>query len=165
MANIMKLEEMLEQIKPVRLDRILMSTRSAYERVRKRSNDQFSCYFLPEEYADAFEWRKKHFIDTAIYECIFNAVRAGNRYKSGCIALRLHKGERGIVVEVEDNGEGIPEEIIRKLQQEQDCSSFLYGNGNRGRGFHQLRQWLDEGVLDGIGFNEKRNAVYLMALF
>ncbi|MDI6722433.1 MAG: hypothetical protein QMD97_02645, partial [Candidatus Aenigmarchaeota archaeon] len=85
--------------------------------------------------------------EIGVWEMVYNAVRAGNKYpvnskplppQDSHVILRLHHGQKGIVAEVEDHGEGIPGRIIDILKKETYNEDFIYRDekgDERGRGF------------------------------
>lgn len=165
MANIMKLEEMLEAIGPSwKETRLITSGKLIDKYLMPKQANQFWFHIIPEEDISKLGWNKKNFFDFTVYEALLNAVEHGNKYK-GIVRLRLHRGEKGLLVEVEDEGEGVPQKIVDILKKEAYNREFLFNSEEEGLGFHHARDYLDKGIVDGIGFNEKRNAVYLMALF
>ncbi|MDD4878458.1 MAG: ATP-binding protein [Candidatus Nanoarchaeia archaeon] len=165
MAKIMKLEDMLGAIgDSFKETRLIPAGEIAYKYLLPKQENQFRFYILPEEVISKLRWNKKNFVDFSVYEFLLNAAEHGNDFK-GIVKLRLHSGQKGIVVEVEDEGEGMPEKIVDILKKDVYKREFLYNKGKKGHGFDYARDYLDKGILDGIGFNEKRNAIYLMALY
>ena len=165
MANILNLEEMLEAIGPSWKETWLIPPVILYYKyLNPKIANQFWFHILPKEEISKLEWNKKNFFDFLVYETLMNAVEHGNKNK-GTVTLRIHSGEKGLLVEVEDKGKGIPERIIDIFKKDAYNREFLYNGGEEGLGFHHIRDYLDKRILDGIGFNEKRNAIYLMALY
>ncbi|HII15368.1 MAG TPA: sensor histidine kinase [Nanoarchaeota archaeon] len=164
MINVLKLDEMLEWIGPSVTEERTMTTGEAY-----RKMEQGKYAFVPAEYfAGSRHCLKQSEVPAIVWECVNNAANRGNKGKKKLpIALRIHRGRSGIVVEVEDSGEGIPENDIERLLRDGPNTGCLYErNGQqRGLGFYTIRNQLDAKIVNAIGFNDKRNAVYLMALF
>lgn len=162
MVNVLGLEEMLDWIGPSVAEETVMTTEDAYRRM-----EQGKYTFLPTEYlSKARSILKPSDFPNVVWECINNAANRGNKGKKELpITVKVHRGELGIVVEVQDSGDGIPAEQIEKLLRDGPNKDCLYQNGRRGMGFYTLRTRLETNIVNAIGFNEKRNAIYLMALF
>ncbi|MFA5888528.1 MAG: ATP-binding protein [Candidatus Nanoarchaeia archaeon] len=180
MANILKLEEMLEQTEAFRKETLIMSSKRATQKIAEFAKKN-GWGFVPDEYFFGFAGNIRRCItrgvfEPCVWEMIYNAVRSGNEYPANSIPLphhdshvilRLHQGKKGIIAEIEDQGKGIPERIIEILNKENYHEDFIYrkGKDERGRGFHSLKLALEDKNVDAVGFNEKRNAIYLMALY
>lgn len=180
MANILKLEDMLEQAEAFRKETLIMSSKRATERIAEYGKKN-GWGFVPDEYFLKFKEGivrsiARGVFEPCVWEMVYNAVRSGNKYPTDKIPLphhdshvilRLHRGNKGIVAEIEDQGDGIPERIIEILNKENYHEDFIYrkGKDERGRGFHGLKLALNAGKINAAGFNEKRNAIYLMALY
>lgn len=187
MAKLMKLEEMLEAIGPSEKETLCMSSKKAIEKIEEFSKKN-GWGFVPDEYF--LKFRKgivrsiaRGVFEPCVWEMVYNAVIAGNKYpippkKNGKLTapyphhdshviLRLHHGERGIIAEIEDQGEGIPQKLIDMLDTAR-YDDFYYKDEDgtlRGCGFAGLKMGLDSNNLNAVGFNERRNAIYLMALY
>lgn len=164
MNKVKTLNEMLEAIGSSWKETRFIACKHLCEKylLPKQAN-QFWFHILPEEDISKLKWNKKNYFDFTVYEMLLNAAEHGNKFK-GIVRMRIHRGEKGLLVEIEDNGNGIPQKIADILGKETYNRDFLY-NSEEGLGFHHARDYLDKKIVDGIGFNEKRNAVYLMALF
>jgi len=163
MANIMKLEEMLGWIGPFSTEEAVMTTAEA---IAKMKQSRYS--FVPMEYLKKSKsCIKPSDFPYVVWECVNNAANRGNKGKNLPLAVRVHRGKQGIVVEIEDSGDGIPAEQIEKLTGDNPNTDCLYeaDGTQRGMGFYTLKTRLDTKTVNAIGFNEKRNAIYLMALF
>ncbi|MBU2638938.1 MAG: ATP-binding protein [Nanoarchaeota archaeon] len=162
MVNTLKLEEMLEWIGPFSSEETVMTTEEAIAKMEQSRHS-----FVPMEYLKKSKsCIKPSDFPYVVWECVNNAANRGNKGNLDLpLTLIVHKGEQGIVVEIEDSGEGIPQEQIEKLLSDNPSTDCLYDEGKRGMGFYTLRTRLDTKTVNAIGFNEKRNAIYLMALF
>ena len=181
MANILNLEDMLEHTEAFIKETLIMSSKRATEKIAEYAKKN-GWGFVPDEYFFGFTGNIRRCIsrgvfEPCVWEMIYNAVRSGNEYPTDSIPLphhdshiilRLHKGNKGIVAEIEDQGKGIPERIIEILNKENYNEEFIYRdekNKERGCGFHGLKLALKDKNVNAVGFNEKRNAIYLMALY
>lgn len=182
MAKVMNLEEMLATIGLSRKEEMLcMNSKIAAEKVREfRKRNGYG--FVPDEYFLSFKEGVVRTIargvfEPCVWEMVYNAVRSGNKYTAehdplpdadSRVTLRLHAGEKGIIAEIEDEGEGIPERIIDILNKEDYKEDFIYRDEKgkeRGCGFHNVKLALKDNHINAVGFNKKRNAIYLMALY
>ncbi|MFH1636905.1 MAG: ATP-binding protein [Candidatus Woesearchaeota archaeon] len=102
--------------------------------------------------------------EISIRECIMNAAEHGNHYdKNKWIHLNFYVGKKGMVAEIEDEGEGVPEKIIKTFDLNPYNEEFIYMGGDRGHGFNGLKMRLERGELSGLGIH--KSTVYFMALF
>jgi len=161
--RIKSLDEMLEEIRFEYIEGSAFNSTTAYSRAYCETG------FLSKRHYEMFEeYRAAHALDISIRECILNAAEHGNKLeKEKWVSLQIYIGSKGIVAEVEDEGNGIPEHIAKFFEREEYNDELLVydGEGFRGCGFHGIRMRIKRKELVAIGFNEKRNTIYLMALF
>ena len=107
--------------------------------------------FFEEEYFKLFdEWNSANNYRHSIREMIINACEHGNKLDSSKqVKVKYFIGRKGMLVEVTDEGEGIPIEHSQRLGKRDYYEQFA--NGSRGRGYHGLNQHICEGVIDDVG--------------
>ena len=101
-------------------------------------------------------------VHRTLAELVINAFRHGNRSDtSKSFHFNIYYGRNGLIIELRDEGAGIPEDFIRMVQQRE----FPYNKNREGhKGLLNLVNGLKKGHINEIHFSWSRNAIYLLFL-
>ncbi len=106
--------------------------------------------FFETEYLQFFAERR--FAETyrqSVREMVINACEHGNRFDSSKhVTVTYFLGKEGILVEITDEGEGIPVEACQKIKKRNYYEKFL--KGSRGRGYSGLNRNFYTGIIDDV---------------
>ncbi|MDO4616860.1 MAG: sensor histidine kinase [Lachnospiraceae bacterium] len=110
------------------------------QNIRYKGNIEYSVIV---ENEDLYDFSIQKFLLQPIVE---NAISHGVEYESqgGMIQIRIWNEEKDVYISVEDDGEGIPEELLNKLNRHEQVT-------NRSIGVHNVDQRIHKIYGDGYG--------------